>query len=202
MVFFVNKTWELYKILISCISSSKHFLQTSKPFKSLQYFTISKRLRLWNLKLPILDGVRVLRPSLASSIGISSGQAQMPCRQPDGCLLNCRCFHIHLGCHIISLHRHFSHQIILQPALSILAFFASLSDMFPALVGRMAQNFLNQSDFGQVLNQKFTLHTILHCLPSFQLQLDTLTAARASHEDQGPWKSNILSQFISKSQFQ
>lgn len=29
MVFFVNKTWELYKILISCIRSSKHFLQTS-----------------------------------------------------------------------------------------------------------------------------------------------------------------------------
>ena len=80
-MFFVKK-WELYKILISCISTSKHFLQTSN-FQILAVFHHFEKIAV--VKLPILDGVRVLRPSLVSSIGISSGQAQMPCRPTDGC---------------------------------------------------------------------------------------------------------------------
>ena len=65
-------------------------LQTSN-FQILAVFHHFEKIAV--VKLPILDGVRVLRPSLVSSIGISSGQAQMPCRQPMDVKLNCRCFH-------------------------------------------------------------------------------------------------------------
>lgn len=184
----------MYKYILPNISSKP---PTSK---SLQYFTISKRLRLW--KSPILDGVRVLRPSLVSSIGISSGQAQMPCRQPMDVKLNCRCFHNYsfgVSYHITSQAFFTSNHITASSVNFLCLPFWHVS----SFCWTHGTEFLNQSDFGQVLNQKFTLHiVILHCLPSFQLKLDTLTAARASREDQGPWKGNILSQFISKSQFQ